>query len=168
MAYSFLNEKQVQEARESLLQFCNAECLAHGTYILTIIIGFFAFTEIFLRVEFPSNELQRLCLGLSLDVFLILGLFTFARLVFWSKMASLAIYAKPTDPEKLPLQMLGLVKEKKASVTLLYQLENASIELVREYHPFWWFLSKYSLWWIFVFLALLVPSVYMVMMIPVI
>lgn len=164
MAYSFFNEDQVQEARESLLQSCTTECLAHGTYILTTIIGFFAFMEIFFRIEFSSHEVQRLCLGLSLGVFLTLGLFMFARLVYWSKMASVVVYAKPTDPEKLPPTMLGLAMQKKVKVTLLYQLENASFELVREHHRVWWGLSKYSFLWIFI-LALLVLSTYAVMIV---
>lgn len=126
------NPEQEQSARESLLRHYSSECIAHGTYVLTVGIAIFAFFEFFPNFIFPNEVWQSLAFGFVLG-----GLFTLAtqivgRTFLWGYLAYVILWIKPANYKDTAKYLESVID--KATINPLIKLHFACSEFVKKRH----------------------------------
>lgn len=128
----FHDQKEEQDARTALLRYYSSECIAHGIYILTIVIALFTFLRFFPFVEFPVGELKAFTLALVLDGFVTISICVVGRAFFWGYLARTMLFVKPLNYEDTAEHLKR--HEGKVSNTYLMRLHFAVIHFVNYTH----------------------------------
>jgi len=124
----FLSDsKDLDNARAALLKYYSSECMAHGTYIITVAIGLFGFVQV-LPVIMPLEILQRVVLlGLISSILATLTVHILGRALFWGYLASEILRVVPKKESEIK-------SEEGTTATSLQLLHQACAEHVRRKH----------------------------------
>ena len=143
------SEKEKREAREALLKYYYSECVAHGTYILTVAIGIFAFIQVLPYLKFQWEILQEFITSLVLTIFLLIGVYFFARIILWATLATTIFWIKPLDCKEA--EQYFPRNQKNYNLTLLLRFHLASGVSFKERRKLWSLLKELS--WRYVILG---------------
>jgi hypothetical protein len=110
--------------RNSLVKYYSSESITHGTFILTTVIGLFAFFQAKKELEtmltmIPPKILSSLVLGFLLSL---LVYFTI-KAIFWGTISSYALHVLPKKSEEIP-------------GNALYRLHVSCLCYFKKHHPF--------------------------------
>ena len=120
-------------ARDSLLRSYSLKSVTHGTYIVTIAIGIFAFLQIVWPIE-QGEIYEMLLASLVLPAFMVLGCIMLFQMVFWGMMISAVSYVSPIDEKDLPDYIKELERRREAKPTILCRLDVAANQHMKKYH----------------------------------
>lgn len=150
------SQEEEQKARESLLRYYHSECMAHGTYILTVAIGIFAFLEVLRYVQFPNEVWQKIVISLGLGLFSIIGFRFLVRTKLWGVMASDILCVKPMSYEKAAERLKARLWKGTANITLLIRLQYACEALFKDNHKIWGFFDDFmrKLWFLLLLIGI--------------
>jgi hypothetical protein len=92
-----------QDARDCLLRYYNSKSIAHGSYVLSIAIGFFAFIQAIpyipeisaSTIPFFENSLKEFTNIFIFSIFITSGLYLFARTLYWGVLSGYALHVSP-------------------------------------------------------------------------
>jgi hypothetical protein len=140
------------DARDCLLKYYNSEGVAHGSYVLSIAIGFFAFIQAVpyipeisvLTIPIIEISFKELVSVLVFSAFITIGLYLLARTLFWGVLSGYATHVPPL-PYKETLE------SSPSATNLIYRLNQACIAKFRTRHScLHWFVgtSKTILFWL--------------------
>ena len=126
-----------QKTRQTLLKYYSSECMTHGSHIVAIAIGLFAFVEIIVK-----GLLGEPAICFIVSTFFTVSVYTVARIVLWGTLASDSLHVRPWSYEntaqklssKLPFRSLN---EEGESVTFLLRLHYACFDKWAKNHIFW-------------------------------
>jgi len=136
MIGDLLKQELEQEARTSLLQHYSRKCTAHGTNILTIAIGLFAYTQVYNQMsEILWIPLTYYINSLIIAAFINLGFHQIIRLMVW---------AQYTD------KIMGIELDRsEARRNLLNELH---VKCRQDFKGFWGYLSSARKFWLTILL----------------
>ena len=135
MSFFFENPHE-QDARDCLLKYYSSEGVAHGSYVLSVAIGFFAFIqavqyipEIYVSTVIPliENSIKDVLIFFILSTFIAFGLYLFARTVYWGVLSGYALHVPPVSYQEAE-------RRDPSGTNLIHRLNWACIENFRKHH----------------------------------
>jgi hypothetical protein len=133
---SLFDNPHEQDARDCLLKYYNSEGIAHGSYVLSVAVGFFAFVqaiqyipEISVSTIIPifENSIKDLIIFSILSTFVTFGLYLFARTVYWGVLSGYALHVPPMSYEEAH-------RRDPAATNLIHRLNVACVEYFEAHH----------------------------------
>ncbi len=123
----WFNEEEDQKARDVLLKYYSSECTVHGSYIVTVGIGFFAFLQVvaFIQERFVYPEWF---VSFILSIFITIGIYLTVRTIFWGTLASFALHVREIGAEEVKID------NQRDRDTLLFRLHSACIKYFKKHH----------------------------------
>jgi len=133
-----LSQRDIQNARTALLEHYSSQITAHGTYLITLLVGFFSFVQalpFFQTLETLPRDFLR---GFFLSIFLFLGVYLLGRTLLWGYLASAILRVTPKKESEIKIEEGG-------SATLLTRLHLACIDHVIQKHKDLWqfYMNRY-------------------------
>jgi len=136
-----LSVKDKQDARMALLRYYSSECVAHGAYLVALVVAFFGFVEFtpnilefVTRVVFPTlleEFVTATTLSLMTGVFIVLFVYVLGRIIVWGYLRSAILNVRPKGGG-------GVVYDaERTTVTFLLQLHEGCLDYVKKKHGFW-------------------------------
>lgn len=125
----FDSEENDQKERATLLKYYFSECTIHGSYILTVAIGFFAFIQI---IEFIQENVifPEMFVILAFSLFITISIYLLARTFFWGILASLALHIREVSVEEAKKGMdLKLQK-----ISLMFRIHQGCTDFFKKSH----------------------------------
>jgi hypothetical protein len=99
-------EREERKARDSLLRHYSSECVAHGAYILTWFIAFFAFTQSLDKISLPNIWAHYVLIILVLSGLATGVTYSIGKLLYWSFLTSIVLDT-PIMGEKQAVEYLA-------------------------------------------------------------
>jgi len=150
------SQEEEQKARESLLRYYYSECMAHGTYILTVVIGIFTFLEVLGNVQFPNELWQKIVISLGLGLLSVIGFRFVVRTKLWGVMATDILCVKPMSTEDAADRLKARLWKGTTNITLLIRLQYACAALFKDNHKIWGFFDDFmrKLWFLLLLIVI--------------
>lgn len=131
----FFDNPREQDARDSLLKYYNSKAVAHGSYVLSVAISFFAFIQAIpyipeisdLTIPFFENSFKELINIFIFSAFITCGKYLFARTLYWGVLSGHALHVAPMKYD-------NAVKTDPAASSLLHRLNQACVAEFKKHH----------------------------------
>lgn len=131
------DSQELRDARNSLLRYYSSKCMSHGTYILTIVIGIFAFFQSLPDVAsyFEGQHFESLFLWIGISSFVLLMIRQLVRTIRWAHLATAVLCARPMsyeDAKKYASWLTNGCAKGTSNFTLLISLQLKCDKIFRE------------------------------------
>ena len=130
----FDSQENDQKERDTLLKYYSSECTVHGAYILTVVIGLFAFVQIIDIIE-KYVIYPKFFITVSLSLFITVSIFLLVRAFYWGILASAVLLVREITVEETK-KIIGLEPNKSSKhnkITLMFRLHQASIKFFKKF-----------------------------------
>src|SRR3989304_7234338 len=96
------SEEEDQKTRDALLRYYSSECTVHGSYIITLGIGFFGFLQVVTFIQ-RNVVYPDVILSLIVSTFASIGVYLVVRTIFWGTIASYVLHVREISPEEVEI-----------------------------------------------------------------
>lgn len=126
-------DEEYGDDRRALLSYYSSKCNSHITYILTLVVAFFAFVQAqpFIRI---APQIDIVIISATMGTFASLSWYLFFRTVYWGTLSAYITYVRPLTIKECEKRTHYEVNCERVYITKQYRLNLACMDIFENFH----------------------------------